>query len=270
MDSIGRYIIERELGQGGTAVVYLGQDPHVKRQVVVKLLLRQHTSDPEFLARFQREAEVVAALEHPYIVPVYDAGQYESQPYLVMRYMSGGSLRDRLERGPYLSLPEIVSLMSRVSEALHEAHLHQIVHRDLKPANILFDTRGQAYLSDFGIAKMSLPSEVITKTGIVVGTPEYMSPEQALGTVDIDGRSDVYALGVILFQLLARQMPFRADTAMGVALAHITSPIPSIVAMNPDLVPIWDGVIQRVLAKKPEERFQTAIELATAVRRAAA
>jgi WD40 repeat protein/serine/threonine protein kinase len=270
MESIGRYIIERELGQGGTAIVYLGQDPHVKRQVVIKLLLSQYTSDPEFLARFQREAEVVAGLEHPYIVPVYDAGQHDLQPYIVMRYLSGGSLRDRIERGPYLSLPEIVSLVSRVAEALHEAHTHQIVHRDLKPANILFDTRGQAFLSDFGIAKMAEPSQVITKTGIVVGTPEYMSPEQALGTVEIDERSDVYSLGVILFQLLARQMPFKADTAMGVALAHITAPIPSIAAMNSDLVPAWDSVIQRVLAKKPEQRYQTAVELAQAVRQLAA
>jgi WD40 repeat protein/serine/threonine protein kinase len=269
MESIGRYVIERELGQGGTAIVYLGHDPHVKRQVVIKLLLSQYTSDPEFLARFQREAEVVAGLEHPYIVPVYDAGQHDRQPYIVMRYLSGGSLRDRLDHGQYLSLREIVSLIGRVAEALHEAHTHQIVHRDLKPANILFDTRGQAFLSDFGIAKMAEPSQVITKTGIVVGTPEYMSPEQALGTVEIDGRSDVYSLGVILFQLLARQMPFKADTAMGVALAHITAPVPNIAAMNPELVPAWDSVIQRVLAKAPEQRYQTAIELAQAVRQLA-
>ena len=270
MEKIGRYIVERELGQGGTAVVYLGQDPHMKRQVVIKLLLRQYTAEPEFLARFQREAEVVAALEHPYIVPVYDAGEQDSQPYLVMRYMPGGSLRDRLEREPYLPVPEIISMLDRVAEALDEAHAHKVVHRDLKPANILFDQRGQAFLSDFGIAKMANPSAGITKTGIVVGTPEYMSPEQALGAIEVDLRSDIYSLGVILFQMLAGQLPFKAESSMGVALAHIYAPIPSVVAMRPDLVLAWDTVVQHVLDKKPEQRYQTAGELANAVRQVTA
>ena len=171
---IGRYEIERELGRGGMAVVLLARDPAMKRQVAVKVLPRQFTFDPQFRARFQREAEVIAALEHPAIVPIYDFGEYDDQPYIVMRYMPGGSLADRLKRGA-LPLAEAARIFTRLASALDEAHARGIIHRDLKPGNILFDQRGDPYISDFGIAKLAETSTTFTGSAII-GTPAYMSP----------------------------------------------------------------------------------------------
>lgn len=267
--SIGRYRIERELGRGGTATAYLAHDPYMKRAVVVKVLLREYLGDSEFMERFRREAEVVAALEHPYIVPVYDFGEHDQQPFIVMRYMAGGSLRERL--GPHIEFSprDIAAIIQRVAEALEEAHSQNIVHRDLKPANLLLDARGQVYLADFGIAKMTSRPQQMTMTGVVMGTPEYMSPEQALGQKEVDKRTDVYSLGVILFQLLTGDMPYKADTSMGVALAHITSPIPDVLALRPTLNPAWQMVINQALAKAPEARFASALALAEAVKQAA-
>ena len=258
--TIGRYEIERELGKGGMAVVYLARDPYMKRPVAVKVLPRQFTFDEQFRTRFQREAEIIAALEHPYIVPVHDYGEHEEQPFIVMRYMPGGSLLDRMARGP-LGLTEISRIVSRVAEALDEAHARHIVHRDLKPGNILFDARGDAFLSDFGIAKMAEGTSTLSGTGIM-GTPAYMSPEQARGVKTLDGRSDVYALGILVFQLLTDRLPFEADTPMGLAVAHITEPVPSILALKPDLPPLCARLITRALAKHPDDRYPTAGELA--------
>jgi serine/threonine protein kinase len=260
VEKIGRYEIERELGRGGMAVVYLARDPYMKRPVAVKVLPRQFTFDEQFRARFQREAEIIAALEHPYIVPVHDYGEHEEQPYIVMRYMPGGSLLDRMARGP-LGLTEISRIVSRVAEALDEAHARRIVHRDLKPGNILFDARGDAFLSDFGIAKMVEGTTTLSGTGIM-GTPAYMSPEQARGVKTLDGRSDVYALGIIVFQLLTDRLPYEADTPMGMAVAHITEPVPSILTLKPDLPPLCAKLITRALAKHPDDRYPTAGELA--------
>jgi serine/threonine protein kinase len=257
---IGRYEIDHELGRGGMAVVYLARDPLMKRQVAIKVLPRQFTFEPHFRTRFQREAEVIAALEHPAIVPVYDFGEYEEQPFIVMRYMPGGSLLDRMERGP-LALAETAHLVGRVAEALDEAHARHIVHRDLKPGNILFDTRGEAFLSDFGIAKMTEGTSTVASTGIM-GTPAYMSPEQARGVKELDARSDVYSLGVILFQLLTGELPFKADTPMGMAVAHITEPVPSALSVKPDLPPQSEELLGHALSKSPAERYQTASALA--------
>ena len=258
--TIGRYEIERELGRGGMAVVYLARDPYMKRQVAIKVLPRQFTFDEQFRTRFQREAEIIAALEHPYIVPVHDYGEHEEQPFIVMRYMPGGSLLDRMARGP-LGLTEISRIVSRVAEALDEAHARRIVHRDLKPGNILFDARGDAFLSDFGIAKMVEGTSTLSGTGIM-GTPAYMSPEQARGVKTLDGRSDAYALGIIVFQLLTDRLPYEAATPMGMAVAHITEPVPSILTLKPDLPPLCAKLITRALAKNPEDRYQSAGELA--------
>jgi serine/threonine protein kinase len=230
---IGRYEVIKELGQGGMAVVYLAQDPLMKRQVAIKVLPRQFTFDPNFRARFQREAEVIAGLEHPAIVPVYDFGEIEDQPYIVMRYMPGGSLADRMEKGP-LSLKEIAAVFERLAAALDAAHKTGLVHRDLKPANVLFDQWGEAYLSDFGIVKIAESRSMGTGTGII-GTPAYMSPEQAAGKGTVDGRSDLYSLGIILYELLTGQQPFVADTPMGQAVAHIVEPVPNILTTAPKL-----------------------------------
>jgi len=193
VQKIGRYEVERTLGRGGMAVVYLAFDPYIKRQVAVKLLSRQLTADPLFRARFQKEAQVIAVLESPTIVPIYDFGEHEEQPYIVMAYMPGGTLRRRLADGP-LEAGQLVQIIERVTQALDTAHAQNIIHRDLKPGNILFNAQGEALLSDFGIAKVIEAAATQTGSGII-GTPAYMSPEQASGVKDLDSRSDVYRWG---------------------------------------------------------------------------
>lgn len=264
--NIGRYEVQKELGQGGMAMVYLAHDPNMKRQVAVKVLPRQFTFDPQFRTRFQREAEVVAKLEHAYIVPVHDFGEHEDQPFIVMRYMSGGTLADRLSKGP-LPLPEIGALFEHIGSAIDYAHSQDVIHRDIKPGNILFDSHGGTYLSDFGIAKIAEGTTALTGTGII-GTPAYMSPEQAQGEKNLDGRCDIYSLGVVLFQALSGQLPYDADTPMGVAVAHITEPVPSLLQRQPNLPPGFEYVIRKALDKDPSQRFQTAHELAQAIEQA--
>jgi len=262
--NIGRYEVIEQLGQGGMANVHLARDPAMKRQVAVKLLPRQFTHDPQFRNRFEREAEVIAALEHSAIVPVYDFGEQDDQPYLVMRYMPGGTLSDRLSKGP-LPIGEIAALFQRIGSAVDYAHSRGVIHRDIKPGNILFDSQGEASLSDFGIAKMTEATSAFTGTGGIVGTPAYMSPEQALGAKDVDGRCDIYSLGVVLFEALCGELPFQADTPMGVAVAHINEPVPSLLERNPNLPPAFEGVIRKALDKDPKKRFQTATALAQAI-----
>jgi len=261
--NIGRYEVVQELGRGGMAIVYLARDPNINRQVAVKILPRQFTFDPQFRARFQREAEVIASLEHGFIVPVYDYGEHEDQPFIVMRYMPGGTLADRLQQGA-LPIPEIAALFQRLGAAVDYAHSRGIIHRDIKPGNILFDAHGGASLSDFGIAKIAEGTAALTGTAMI-GTPEYMSPEQAQGEKDIDGRCDVYSLGVVLFQALSGELPYRADTPMGAAIAHVTRPVPSLLDRRPDLPPGYEHVIRKALAKDPPQRYQTAGELAQAI-----
>jgi serine/threonine protein kinase len=262
---IGRYEIEKELGEGGMAKVYLARDPSVNRQVAVKVLPRRFMSDPRFRARFQREAEVIAALEHPAIVPVYDFGEEEDQPFIVMRYMPGGTLADRLLRGS-LPLSELASIFERIGSAVDYAHQQGIIHRDLKPGNILFDSQGLSYLSDFGISKISETSSTLTGAGII-GTPAYMSPEQAEGK-KLDGRSDIYSLGVVLFQSLTGELPYKADTPMRQAMAHILQPVPSLLDRKPDLPPKLERIIRVALDKSPNDRYQTAERLTQAIREA--
>lgn len=260
VQTIGRYEIEREIGHGGMSVVYLARDPRVKRAVAVKILPRQFTHEPQFRARFQREAELIATLEHPFIVTLYDFGEEEDQPFIVMRYMPGGTLQQRLAANGPLALPELAHLATRLAEALDEAHAQNIIHRDLKPGNILFDARGEGYLSDFGIAKIS-EATAFTGTGII-GTPEYMSPEQARGIKDLDGRSDVYALGSVVFQALTGHLPYKASTPMGAAVAHITEPVPNILTVKSDLPPACAAIMQCALAKNPDDRYPTAGQFA--------
>lgn len=260
---IGRYLVERELGRGGMAVVYLAHDPAVKRRVALKVLPRQFMFDPQFRLRFQREAETIAALEHPHIVPIYDFGEHEDQPYIVMRLLSGGSLLDRLQAGP-LSLSGAAEILGQIGGALDYAHARGVVHRDLKPSNILFDERGAAFLSDFGIAKILEATAGLTGTGLV-GTPAYMSPEQARGDAQIDGRSDIYALGCIAFEMLTGKPPYQADTPLGLAVKHMTEPVPHIRELKADLPPGCQTVIARSMAKDRADRYPTAHSLAAAV-----
>lgn len=257
INHIGRYEITRQIGQGGMSIVYLAHDPLVKRHVAIKLLSRQRVTDEDALSRFQREAEIVASLQHNCIVPVFDFGHYEQRPYMVMQYMGGGSLADKINTMP-LNLPALAPIMRRVAQALDMAHRQHIIHRDLKPANVLFDDQGQSYLADFGVAKIRAGFAQQLTGNLVLGTPEYMSPEQVRGQQSLDGRSDVYGLGVVFFQALTGQYPFRATTPMGTAVAHIMDDIPHIVAARPDLPPETDLIITKVLAKNRDNRYQTA------------
>jgi serine/threonine-protein kinase len=207
----GRYGIKSELGRGGMATVFHAYDPSFERDVALKVLPPGFLHDPQLRTRFEREAKMIASLEHPSIVPVYDFGDQEGQPYIVMRYMSGGSLAERLAQGA-LSLEETSRIISRLAQALDAAHARGIIHRDLKPGNVLFDQYGNAFLSDFGIARIS-QQEGATLTGsAIVGTPTYMSPEQVQGDKAIDRRSDIYALGVMAYQMLTGKAPYHADT----------------------------------------------------------
>ena len=262
-ETIGRYRVTNLLGRGGFAVVYLANDPFVKRQVAVKVLPAQFTDTAAMRARFQQEAEIIAALEHPAIVPIYDYGDHAGQPFIVMRYMAGGSLADQIQQG-MVGLDNAAKILKRISSALDRAHNQGIVHRDLKPGNILFDQYGEAYLSDFGIARLTEASLKLTGGG-AIGTPAYMSPEQVYGDRPVDGRSDIYALGVILFEMLTGNVPYDADTPAKLMMKHILEPVPRILTVKPDLPQGCESLLERAMAKEPEKRFSNAVEFASAV-----
>jgi serine/threonine-protein kinase len=257
---IGRYEIKEELGRGGMAMVYRASDPEFGREVAIKVLPPEMLHDPSFRARFKREAKIIASLEHPAIVPVYDFGEDNGQPYLVMRYMTGGSLAQRLQQG-LMALPEVARIVSALAAALDEAHSKGIIHRDLKPANILFDQHRLPYIADFGIAKLAEGTASFTGSA-VVGTPAYMSPEQVRGEHDIDGRSDLYSFGLIVFEMLTAQQPFKADTPVAMAMKHIGEPPPRLRIVRPDLPPACQDVLDRLLAKDRAERPANAVEVA--------
>ena len=265
----GRYEIVEELRRGGMAAVYRAYDPRFEREVALKVLPPQLLHDATFEARFKREAKVIATLEHPAIVPVHDFGEENGQPYLVMRLMSGGSLADRLHHGP-LTLEQTSRVIGRVAEALDQAHAKGIVHRDLKPGNILFDEQGNAYLSDFGISKLIQTSTPLTESNVIIGTPAYMSPEQGRGERDIDGRSDVYSLGALLYEMLSGRLPYESETPTGQIIKHITDPIPNLLAVCQGLPPGVQRVLERAMAKRREDRYTKASELAQALKALAA
>jgi serine/threonine-protein kinase len=262
-EKIGRYEIKSELGRGGMATVYKAYDPRFEREVALKVLPREMLHDPQFRVRFEREAKTIALLEHPAIVPVYDVGEEDGQPYFVMRYMTGGSLADRIKQGA-LSIGDAAKIIDRLAPGLDEAHSKGIIHRDLKPGNILFDRTGEPYVSDFGIAKLAQSQGGTVTGGAIIGTPAYMSPEQAQGD-KVDGRSDIYALGVILYEVLTGRQPYEADTPMAVVVKHITDPVPHILDVNPNLPADLERVIEKAMAKNPAQRFSTCKELAVAI-----
>ena len=259
----GRYEIIGEIGRGGMATVYHAYDPRFEREVALKVLPREMLHDVQFRTRFEREAKTIAMLEHPAIVPVYDFGEEEGQPYFVMRYMAGGSLTDRMKQGA-MTIQEVAHLFGRLAPALDEAHVKGIIHRDLKPGNILFDQYGEPYISDFGIAKIAASSQTNVTGSAIIGTPAYMSPEQAQGE-GIDGRSDIYGLAVILFELLTGQQPYHGDTPMSVVVKQITDPIPHILDVKPDLPPSIQAVMDKAMAKDREQRFSTVKALTEAL-----
>ena len=267
-EKIGIYEIKSELGRGGMATVYRGYDPRFEREVAVKVLPQELLhADPQFRLRFEREAKIIAQLEHSAIVPVYDVGESEGQPYFVMRYMNGGSLSERIKAGVF-TIDEAIQILAAIAPGLDEAHSKGIVHRDIKPSNILFDKRGNPYISDFGIAKLTQAQAGNVTGSAIIGTPAYMAPEQAQG-IDVDGRADIYALGIILFEMLTGKQPYEADTPMAVAIKHITDPVPQIRQMNPKLPQGMETIIQKAMAKSKTDRFSTAVDMTDALREVA-
>ncbi|MFZ0544523.1 MAG: protein kinase, partial [Candidatus Promineifilaceae bacterium] len=258
LEKIGRYKIKGVIDRGGMATVYQAYDPRFRRDVAIKVLPREFLDKPTMRARFEREARTIAGLEHPAIVPVHDFGEEDGQPYLVMRLMTGGTLAARLQKGP-LPPSEAAQILERMGSALDEAHKQNVIHRDLKPGNILFDKFGDAYLSDFGIVRVTTSQTDLTGAGSL-GTPGYMSPEQIQGE-EVDGRTDIYALGVIAFEMLTGKPPFVADSPAMVLIKQMTEPLPRIGKIMPDLSSDYDDVFERTLSKEPTERPATASEL---------
>ena len=265
LEKIGRYEIKSELGRGGMATVYRGYDPRFEREVAIKVLPPEMLhADPQFRTRFEREAKIIAQLEHRSIVPVYDVGEENDQPYFVMRFMGGGSLSDRIKKNIY-NVEDATRILENIAPGLDEAHSKGIIHRDLKPGNVLFDNKDIPFISDFGIAKM-ISSEAGNVTGSgIIGTPAYMAPEQASGEI-LDGRADIYALGVLLYEMLTGKQPYEADTPLGIAIKHVTEPVPHILDANPTL-PRWiEKIISTAMAKNRDERFSTAVEMTETIK----
>ncbi len=261
--TIGKYRIVEHLGRGGMAEVYKAYQPNLDRYVALKLMHAFLAADQDFIARFEREAKNVAALRHPNIVQVYDFDVQNGTPYMVMEYIEGGTLKSHLEdlarEGKQLSIAEGVHTVEEVGKALSYAHSHQMIHRDVKPANVLLEVGGRVILTDFGIAKI-LTGPSYTVTGATIGTPAYMSPEQGLGRPG-DHRSDIYALGVMLYQLATGQLPYEADTPLAVMLKHVNEPLPLPRTFKPDMPEGLERIILKAMAKNPDDRFQSADEM---------
>ena len=257
----GRYELRRHIAQGGMSVVFLGYDRRVRRQVAVKVL---YGSDEPFVRRFEREALAVGALSHDHILPLYDFGEQRPWYYLVMPFVEGGTLRDYLCKRERLTLDEAGSLLEQIASALQYAHNRGVIHCDVKPSNILLRLDGHAYLADFGLAKADADTHPHSGTGI--GTPEYMAPEQADGVND--HRSDIYSLGIILYQMLTGRVPFTADSPMAVTLKHLQLPPARPSLINKDIPQEIEELILKALAKRPEERYQEISDFSNAYKQA--
>lgn len=264
--TLGRYEILEVIGHGGMATVYKARQTSMNRTVALKILPRHLMRDDTYLQRFEREVKIVAQLEHRNIVPVHDYGEHDNQPFIAMRYMPGGSVREMIETGT-LDEQTVLDIITQIAPALDYAHSKNVLHRDLKPSNILLDDNGGAYITDFGIARIlgtEDKSATITTQG-VVGTPSYMSPEQAQGK-PLDSRSDVYSLGIMLFEMMTGRRPFIGDTPYGIAIMQVTTPPPLPRTLNPEVTGAVEQVILKSLKKHPENRYPTAVQLAESLR----
>ncbi|MCA9913149.1 MAG: serine/threonine protein kinase [Anaerolineae bacterium] len=256
-EQIGAYRLENQLGQGGMATVYKAYHTQLNRPVAIKVMHQNLLDDATFTARFQREAQIVASLSHPHIVPVYDYDQHEGLPFLVMKYVPGVTLKKRLIKKPP-TLAEVLDVVKAVGGALDYAHSQDVLHRDIKPSNIVLDQDEVPYLTDFGLARLVTSGESTMSADMLLGTPHYISPEQARGRKDLDGRTDIYSLGIVLYELLVGNVPYTGDTPYSIIHDHIYTPLPRPSKVNPELPTTVEDVLYRALAKQPEERYPTA------------
>lgn len=254
-----RYRLEAKLGSGGMSTVYLARDEVLDRPVAVKLMHREMTEQPDQLDRFNQEARAVAKLSNPNVVAVIDAGEDQGRPYIVLEYVQGETLKQRIARVGALDATEALAYGLEVAQGLGVAHERNMVHRDVKPQNVLIDSTGRAKLTDFGIAR-ELNDEGVTATGKVIGTTDYVAPEQAMGK-DVDPRSDIYSLGIVVYEMLTGDVPFEAENQIGVAMKHVNEEIPDVQVIRPDISAASARVVDRATAKNPDDRYQTIEEM---------
>ncbi len=255
----GRYKLEAKLGSGGMSTVYLARDTTLDRQVAVKVMHREMSEQADQLERFRQEARAVAKLSHPNVVSVIDAGEDGGHPYIVFEYVEGETLKQRINRVGALDAQEALAYAIEVARGLTVAHARNMVHRDIKPQNVLIDSEGRAKLTDFGISRQ-LEQDGMTATGRVLGTTDYVAPEQAMGH-PVDQRSDIYSLGVVLYEMLVGQVPFQADSQVGVAMKHVNEELPDVQQRRPELSAAAAMVVERATTKDPDHRYQRVGEL---------
>jgi serine/threonine-protein kinase len=255
----GRYRLEAKLGSGGMSTVYLANDATLDRAVAVKVMHREMSEQPDQLERFRQEARAVAKLSHPNVVAVIDAGEDGGHPYIVFEYVEGETLKQRIARLGALDTQEALAYAIEIARGLTVAHARNMVHRDIKPQNVLIDAEGRAKLTDFGISRQ-LEQDGMTATGRVLGTTDYVAPEQAMGH-GVDPRSDIYSLGVVLYEMLIGQVPFHADSQVGVAMKHVNEELPDVQQRRPEVSAAAALVVERATAKDPTQRYQEVGEL---------
>lgn len=266
-ENVGPYRVVEQLGQGGMATVFKAYHAGLDRYVAIKVLHPAFKEDANFLARFQREARVVAKLEHPNIVPVYDFAEHNGAPYLVMKFIEGETLKARLQR-ERLSLKETLGVLEAVGGGLDYAHKQGILHRDIKSSNIMLAADGGTYLADFGLARIASAGESTLSMDSMVGTPHYMSPEQARGVKDLDAGTDIYSLGVVLYELVVGRLPYSADTPFAIIHDHIFTPLPMPRAVNVNVPEVVERVLLKALAKDRADRFTDVASMVNAFRMA--
>jgi eukaryotic-like serine/threonine-protein kinase len=255
----GRFRLEEQVGSGGMSSVYRAFDPTLERHVAIKLMHRDISNDADQLERFRRESRAVAQLNHPHVVTVIDAGEDDGNPFIVFEYVEGETLKDRIRRLGRLPVAEAVAYAVEIARALECAHSHLLVHRDVKPQNVLIDPDGRAKVTDFGIAR-SLEAQGLTATGRVLGTTDYVSPEQALGH-EVTAQSDIYSLGIVLYEMLTGEAPFQADTQVAVAMKHVREPLPDVQKRRPEISAALASVVERATAKETKNRYATVAEM---------
>src|SRR5947209_16939695 len=255
----GRYRLEARIGQGGMSTVYRALDETLQRRVAVKLMNREVVSDSAQLERFRREARAVAQLNHPHVVGLIDAGEDEGRPYIVFEYVEGETLNEHIRRVGRLPIPEAVAYAIEIARALGAAHAQHIVHRDVKPQNVLIDEEGSAKVTDFGIAR-TLDEDGLTADGRVLGTTDYVSPEQALGQ-PVTGQSDLYSLGIVLYEMLTGEVPFKGENQVAVAMKHVREALPDVQSKRPEISSALAAVIDTATAKRQEDRYADDAEL---------